>query len=315
MTANELSTLLSEMQRLTFEGRIAEAAPRCERGADRAERGGERDGAVLLYLGASRLWMMLGDEAGTTRTAEAAVRLCGGLGSPDDLYVVLAEAADRFGDVEHQTQAWSEVRRQASPKGQVQATAKLAELARRAAQWVEMDALLGEAVTLSEAQGDVDSVADFLIERAVARTAMGDHGTAERLIELALEAAPSSSIRDARALGQRGVIALACGRVEEAIVHALGAREAAVLATDVPTYLATSTLLLTAYEAAGQLVLAYDTLLRARGSLGELLGEPGRALVAPALSLFEERLGEERLEEVHEAWSRGRREARAGHHS
>src|SRR5262249_26648554 len=98
--------------------------------------------------------------------------------------------------------------------------------------------------------------------------------------------------------------------LDGALAHARTSRAAAVDATDVPTYLAASALLVMIHERRGDLVAALDDIVRARASLRDLLGAPGAGLVEPALTLFEERLGEARFAEVRAAWEASRRAQR-----
>ena len=100
---------------------------------------------------------------------------------------------------------------------------------------------------------------------------------------------------------------MARGDHAAAMEHGAAARALAVQRNDAMTYLAASALIAALHETAGRLVEAYDTYVRARESLGKLLGEPGRGMVAPAIQLFEERLGPEKFQEIWDGWVRMRR--------
>ena len=54
--------------------------------------------------------------------------------------------------------------------------------------------------------------------------------------------------------------------------------------------------------ASRRFVDAYDTYIRARESLGQLLGDHAKGLVQPAIQLFEERLGKAKFDEVWQDW-------------
>lgn len=61
-------------------------------------------------------------------------------------------------------------------------------------------------------------------------------------------------------------------------------------------------------EQAGRHVAAYDTLIRARESLRDLLGDDGAGLIQPALSAFEQRHADD-LDAIHAAWVEQRQTA------
>ena len=115
----------------------------------------------------------------------------------------------------------------------------------------------------------------------------------------------------ARALGQRGVIALAAGDQDKALEHALAARELAVAATHVPTYLSATMLVFMIHDLADRPLEAYDTLMRARASLSDLHGDQGAGLVQPAIDSYAERLGQETAEELHQRWVAWRQSVKA----
>jgi len=90
------------------------------------------------------------------------------------------------------------------------------------------------------------------------------------------------------------------------------ARAGAVANRDAITYLATSSLIAGLHEDAGRRVDAYDTYMRTRASLEQLLGPQGRELAQPAITLFEERLGPAAFKDVWDAWVARRRAATPG---
>lgn len=65
-----------------------------------------------------------------------------------------------------------------------------------------------------------------------------------------------------------------------------------------------------AFDQAGDTLRAYDTLLRARASLQDLVGAEGAGLVQPAVDTFAEELGTEAFEALHERWVAWRRQQR-----
>jgi tetratricopeptide (TPR) repeat protein len=298
MTAERL---LIQAVEATNAGDFARAAECFEQAADQTV---SRDDTVAALESAARLRIMLRDvdrATGLVERAEAAAP-----GSPRVLRV-RAELADCTAEPEGRAQAWQAVAERGLAEHRVYALAQLGHLARQqgdhAAAATRFAAALGRA-----APADPLLAGELRLELAIALTAAGDHDGAAAQLDLLDDAPPvdDGSIAT-RVIGQRGVLAMARGDHAGALDHAERARALAVERNDVMTYLAASTLIAGLHETGGRLVDAYDTYVRARESLGALLGDSGRGMVAPAIELFEERLGPERFQEVWTAWVARRR--------
>lgn len=152
-----------------------------------------------------------------------------------------------------------------------------------------------------------DAWIDAMLERASVELNL--HAVAAARADLAaidarLSAEPSSF--RARWTGLMALVAHGEGDAVAALDEAIRARALAVACRDVPSYVSATLLIVGLQQAAGEDVQAYDTLVRARESLRDLLGEDGAGLIQPALSAFEASLGS-RLDAVHAAWAAWRR--------
>lgn len=303
MTAERL---LAQAIEATNAGDYRQAAESFERAAALAAA---PDDAAAAFESAARLHIMLRDldrAAALVERADATAP-----GSPR-LLRVRAELADGVGDVHARVAAWQAVAERGLAEHRVHALTQLGYLARELGDHAAAATRFAAAV---DHGGPVDPwlARELGLEIVIALTEAGDHHGATARLD-ALEAGLPRDDRGlaGRVLGQRGVLAMARGDHARALDYAERARAAAVGRDDVMTYLAASTLIAGLHEAAGRLVEAYDTYVRARESLADLLGDQGRAMVAPAIQLFEERLGAPRFEEIWTAWVRRRRGAEPG---
>lgn len=298
MTAERL---LVQAVEATNAGDYARAAECFERAADQTA---SRDDTVAALESAARLQIMLRDVPRATGLVERAEAVAPG--SPRVLRV-RAELADAGAEPEVRAKAWQAVAEHGLAEHRVHALSQLGHLARQQgdhAGAAKRFAAALERVPPSQAQ----LAAELRLELAIALTASGDHDGAAAQLDLLEDAPPTDdSGLAARVIGQRGVLAMARGDHAAALEHGERARAMAVERNDVMTYVAASALIAGLHEDAGRLVDAYDTYVRARESLGTLLGDNGRGLVAPAIQLFEERLGPERFQEVWTAWVERRR--------
>ncbi|MEZ4367613.1 MAG: hypothetical protein R2939_15255 [Kofleriaceae bacterium] len=297
---------LAEAMRAANGGDFAGAAERFERAAQLLPASRAAD-AAAAWESVVRLRLMLGEVDAAARALARAQAL-----TPDAprLLRVTAEVADARGDALERERAWRAVVTDGDPAERVGAWVRLGELARA-------EGMVGPAVTYFESAlaaapaADLAQRAELELELAMARTAAGDLDGATAALEAAAAHATAEQVTmPARLEGQRGVIALGRGQLEQAMVHAEAARAGAVAGRDVPTYLGAATLIAGIHQDAGRLVEAYDTFMRTQASLGDLLGPDGKALVAPAVQLFEERLGPEQFQRVWDAWVAMRRAAR-----
>jgi tetratricopeptide (TPR) repeat protein len=313
MTAQQL---LARAIEATHAGDYHRAAEHFERAA--ALTGSPDDTAAALES-AARLRLLVHDVARAAALVERADAVSPG--SPRILRV-RAELADGTGDAEARAAAWQAVAERGLTEHRVHALAQLGYLARArgdhaaTARWFAaaldraVDRAVDRAGTRPEVAGADDPllVGELRLELAIAHTAAGKHDAAAAQLD-ALDASlpvDDDGLRS-RVLGQRGVLAMARGDHAGALAYAERARDAAVARSDATTYLAAATLIANLHEVDGRLVDAYDTYLRTRESLADLLGEPGRAMVAPAIELFKQRLGKPRFDEVWAAWVARRR--------
>lgn len=228
---------------------------------------------------------------------------------------VRAELADGTGDPGAREAAWQAVAERGLDEHRVHAFAQLGYLARAASEHAAAARWFAAALDRSGAPGRPDLpgadrrlAGELRFELAISLTEAGEPDAAAAQLDALDASAPGGDGGLAsRVLGQRGVLALARGDRAGALGFAERARGAAVERSDATTYLAAATLIAHVHEAEGRFVDAYDTYVRTRESLADLLGEPGRSLVAPAIELFEQRLGKSRFDEVWAAWVAHRR--------
>jgi tetratricopeptide (TPR) repeat protein len=309
MTAQQL---LAQAIEATHAGDYHRAAEHFERAAALT---GSSDDTTAALESAARLRLLVHDVARAAALVERAEAVSPG--SPRILRV-RAELADGTGDAEARAAAWQAVAERGLAEHRVHALAQLGYLARAGgdhaatARWfaAALDRAVDRAGTRPEVASADDPllVGELRLELAIAHTAAGEHDAAAAQLD-ALDASlpvDDDGLRS-RVLGQRGVLAMARGDHAGARVYAERARDAAVARSDATTYLAAATLIANLHEVDGHLVDAYDTYIRTRESLADLLGEPGRAMVAPAIELFEQRLGKPRFDEVWAAWVARRR--------
>lgn len=297
-------------QDLALRGDFAGAAALFERAAADLLGARRLDDALSALLAAARLQMMLGNAQGPGdwRRDSGFARAAALLADAEvparqrqriaEVRHLQAELADYTGDVAARERAWTAARDLASGEARVFALRRLAEIARDTDRPADMIPLLDEALQISR---DPEQQADTALFLSMAHHALGQLDRAEAAIErLPLTGAPSPLL--ARLHGQRGVLALARDRIDDALTHALAARSTAVALADAQNYLAASLLLVMIYQHGGRELDAYDTLIRARTSLTDLLGGQAAGLVQPALDAFEARHGEAGMATLHAQW-------------
>ncbi|MCX5745580.1 MAG: hypothetical protein NT062_24145 [Proteobacteria bacterium] len=308
-------TLLAHALAALDAGDLAIAIERFERAARASEPARPSD-AVHALDAAARVALMCGDHARAAglanRARELAARAPGAATAASRL-VLTAEVADRGGDRTVRRTAWESVVQGDDAPSRYRALLRLAELARDDGEHAL--AALHLTTALAELPTPATAIArgELLLELSSARMAAGDSSGAERALAQAA-ALPadgpttdpldgdSMALLGARIAGQRSAIAFEAGDLEAALALATTARDAAVAHDDALTYLGASTVIAAVHERADRLVDAYDTYIRARESLAQLLGDGGRQLVGPAIELFERRLGPARFAATWNAW-------------
>ena len=296
---SDADSLLAQALAAFNAGNLRTAADRFERAATTLAAARPAD-AVLALESAARVRLMLDQPRHAALAAAKAKAL-----HPDSARVarIAAEVADHGGDLESRRAAWQQVTERGHGDEKRAAHVRLAYLSREAG---DPAAAVGEFEAALALANDDASRAELQMEVAITRTITGDHAGAMAMLD-----AVRSDDHVARVTGQRGVVALAQGDTAKALALAEQARGEAVQRNDVMTYLGSASLIAMIHESGGQLVEAYDTYIRARESLADLLGDEGRALVQPAITLFEERLGPAKFAEVWNAWVAMRRAARS----
>lgn len=301
--------LLQQARQEITQGRYVEAARRFEQAAEQLIGRLDLVEAATALVTAGRLYGMGGELA----EAEALLEQIEGLAYENnhapDWALARAELADQRGDPALRRARWALSRDLGGPRQRVFSLGKLADEAKERQAVAEAAAHLSSAAQAAE-ELEPPLLAEVLVELAVLRTAAGERRSAEALLTRAAGLSEEGSVLRARVEGQRGVIALAEGRADDALRHAQQARAGAVAHQDVPVYLAAAQLITLIHQSRGDELEAWDTLLRARESLRDLLGEQGAALVQPAVQLFEERLGEEAMAALRDAWAARQRSAK-----
>ncbi len=293
-------------------GDFAGAADALGRAGHGYQRRGRAVDAAAVLVAAARLRAMSGDLDDAARLLDVAAPLADEAGRAADVLRARAELADQRADEAARLLAWQACAASADPALALDAQFRLGQLARERGDLVALTDAIEAALARVTASGDQAQTADLHVELATVLTQRGelDRARAELVTAAALAAADDWNLQ-ARITGQHGVIAFTEGELEPALRHAQAARSAAVQASNVPTYLAAASLLTMVHERRGELVDALDAIMRAQASLGDLLGPEGAALVAPALTMFRERIGEPAYADVHATWRTRRTAERA----
>lgn len=261
--------------------------------------------AAAAYESAARCYLMLGDTEHALEAVKQARKL-----QPGSARVarVNAEVADRLGYVPTRRHAWEEVLETGGESDRLYAHLQLASIARGVDEHEVAAKHFAAALEAVTADDEPTLRSELHLEIAISTTTAGNFSLAEAALADAERHLPvdDGGLR-ARLVGQRGVLALARGDDETALKLAEAARAQAVARQDVLTYFAAAQLIASVHERASRLIDAYDTYIRTRESLADLLGDPGRELVKPAIQLFEERLGPEKFREVWNGWVARRR--------
>jgi tetratricopeptide (TPR) repeat protein len=298
-------------QALAVAGRWTEAAALFQQAADALEAQGRGAEAFEPLVTAARLQASAGDRALATALLKRATRWAHSLARRSAVATALGEMADQSGEPGARTAAWTAATNVGDDALTVMARFRLSQVAKAANDPAGMNEHLTAALAVAERRDAPAQLAEVLLERTVALIALGQHDSAGADLARAARVTPSDERGlQARIRGQRGVLAAAQDRVQDALDDALAARALAVEASDAGAYLAASQLAVLCYEATGQPVLAYDTVLRAKTSLGDLLGEGGQQLVEPALQAFMQRHAAD-LDAIHAEWVALRARSRA----
>lgn len=220
-----------------------------------------------------------------------------------DVRRLRAELTDATGDPAARRAAWAAWYAVVDGPLAISALRRLAAIAKETDDVAAMLPWLDEAIERARVDPRLrDAYLDALLERAAAhlnQQAFARAAVDLRTIEGALTAEPS--VFRARWRGLSALLARGQGAPDAALSACLEARALAVACRDVPIYVSATLLLVALHQEADRPVDAYDTLIRARESLRDLLGEPGAGLIQPALSAFEAQLGDG-LDAVHAAW-------------
>lgn len=310
MSRDEITRLIKDAERQVLSGDLTGAAGRFERAAKAYEARRSHRDAATAWLTAARVRLMMGDPDRAEALLDHADAPAAKADVGSEVLHVRAELADARGDPDHRRTAWRAFADAVTGAATVTALRRLAAVERETGRLAEARDLAGEAAERATAAGLDELATDCALERTAARLALGEADVAAELEALASRIPIEAHPHRARWLEQQALAAQAAGRLQHAIEHARAARSAAVGCTDVQTYLAASMLLFALHDMRDEPVAAYDTLVRARESLIQLMGTDAAAWVQPALDAFAARLGDARMASVHEAWATWSRDAR-----
>lgn len=297
--------LIAEAQRLALAGDFAGAAPIFER---LAELRTDPDERVQAFIAAARLRMMCQQPeqaAALLRTARSIAPASQQAG----LLRAEAECADAQGDPDARRAAWEAVLAVSEGAAAVSAARKRAVIEKAQDDGAAMLPWLQAAIDHAQGADLQDARIDALLERAAVHLngqAIEPAAADLQAVEALLSDEPSSF--QARHRGLSALLSHARGDMDEARRQTIEARALSVACRDVPSYLSATMMLMALDEQAGRHVAAYDTLIRARESLRDLLGDDGAGLIQPALSAFEERHADD-LDAIHAAWVEQRQTA------
>jgi tetratricopeptide (TPR) repeat protein len=304
-----LDPLLASAVAAASAGDLPTAIARFAEAADQLTPTRPADAALALES-LVRLHLIQGDAAAARAALSRIVAL-----APDSprLPRLRAELVDVTGEPADRRAAWRDVAEQAeAPRERSHAHGQIAMIARATGDLPGAIAALEAALaTLDDDAGPL-ARGELLLELSITYVTGHQFDAARAAADQAEAAATAAAVDDGlrlRVTGQRGVIALAAGDATAALTYAEATRAGAVATRDVTTYLAAASLIAMIHEQAGRLVDAYDTYMRAKASLGELLGAEAQGLITPAIALFEERLGPARFREVWDGWVAARRAA------
>jgi tetratricopeptide (TPR) repeat protein len=291
--------LMAEALAAASRGDLAAAAKAFERAAN--EIPSEQTAEIAKALeSVVRLQTMTNEAKQAAASLERLAKI-----APDDGVVLRlqAELADKTGDLPARRAAWQAVADEGSGSDRVFALTQLGQIAREVGDHERALTQFTSAARQVDRVGQPLLAAEIVFEVAVTLTAMNRPDEASSvLIELDAVLPDEDGGMRARIEGHRGLISAGRGDLAAALVHGERARSLAVGTNNVMTYLAASTLIAGVHQQAGRLIDAYDTLVRARESLSDLLGPEGKELVSPAVQLFEQRLGPTEFQKVWEAW-------------
>jgi hypothetical protein len=299
--------LLATARRLALQGAHGDAARAFEEGGRRMLGRFEVPDAVAALTAAARLRALNGEVAEAEALLLDVETLAARAGRGADWARARAELADQRGEPALRRERWRLARDLAEGDvgAQIHALGRLADEARERQALDEAAAHLSAAAELAR-QGEPARRAEVLIELAVVRTAAGKPRSAEAALVEAVALADGADSLLVRVEGQRAVIALSEGRVPDALAWARAASARARGAGHVQGLLAAGQIEVLALQHQGDEPGAYAALRRVEADLVAALGEDGAALLAPAIALFQERLGAERAEALHAAWAAGR---------
>ncbi len=311
MTPTDIAGLLADAERRFLAGDAAGAAPLFEQAAGIfAERGAARDEANAL-LTAARVRLMLGQAAAAATLLDRADAPAARAGITAEVLHVRGELADERGDPAARRRAWRAHADAVEGGAAVTALRRLAAAEQAAGDGRAAVVSLAEAERTARAAGLDEIAVECAFEQAALALASRAIDTAEGVLGRLAPGLPTDAHpHRVRWFQQRAMVAHARGEADAAIEYALSARSLAVGCTDVQGYLASCMLLFGVYDDVGRRVDAYDTLVRARESLKDILGPGAHDLVQPALDAFTRRIGDVETDRVHRAWVERRKAGR-----
>jgi len=305
---SESETLLAQAVAAVQQGDFRTAADRFEKIAQILAPVRVAD-AVSAYESAARLRLMLDDVRRAQANVSRAMKL-----DPDSVRVlrVHAEVTDKTGEPPARRAAWQAVADVGDADQRREAQLHLAPIARELNEHKVAESHFQAALEDLTPDTDPTMASELWLEIAICRTVQQLFDAADEALAMAEKhlPQPDDSGIPGRITGQRGVIAMGRGDHVKALELAEKSRDDAVSRNDVMTYMSASMLVAAIHEQADRLVDAYDTYVRARESLVQLLGEQAKGMIQPAITVFEERLGKDKFEQVWNAWVAKRKAAR-----
>jgi tetratricopeptide (TPR) repeat protein len=294
-----------EIHRLIEAGRLEEALPLIERTGRALVASGQQRQAALLLTAGARLCGARGElerGRGLLALAERPAQEAGQLSA---LWRARAELAELARDEEGCRTAWLRLIDAADDESAREwALYKMARLTAAKGELDRAVACYDELVKAAESQAGTDprQLATVLMDRAACHAVARNGSSARTDLDRAEGILQTDDHRSrARLLGQRAALRLDEGQPGEAIALAVRARDEAVAAVDVETYLAAVLVISTGELRAGREIEAYDALVRARASLKDLLGDAAEELLKEPMGRFSTQLGA-RFEAVRDAW-------------
>lgn len=299
-----------QAQDLLLKGDLAGAVPLLVRSAEALLDEGKEGEAAITLISAARLHAIRGQAAEAAEVLKRAQGPAQRSGHLPEWLRAQAELAEVHGDGEAAQRGWQQAAGGGDTRAREFALGRLAELAVAQGQPLRAADCYGELLAAAEGRQERARCAELLVERAICRNAGGEvDGALQDLLRAEPLLGPGDGGLRARLLGQRGLMAALRGDFDAALALGEQARDAAVSRSDVLAYLPTVALIASIHQRRGREVEAYDTLVRARVSLKDLIGRTGEVLVQPLLDSFAQAVGP-RLPEIEARWAEMRQAAR-----